>query len=30
MEDKVKVVRLELIKYKKTGSFVLKGVDEIQ
>lgn len=30
MEDKVKVIRLELIKYKKTGTYVLKGVDEIQ
>lgn len=29
MEDKVKVVRLELMKYKKTGTYVLKGVDEI-
>lgn len=29
MEDKVKVIRLELIKYKKTGTYVLKGVDEI-
>lgn len=30
MEDKVKVVRLELMKYKKTGTYILKGVDETQ
>ncbi|EAS04067.1 axonemal dynein heavy chain (macronuclear) [Tetrahymena thermophila SB210] len=30
MEDKVKVIRVELMKYKKTGTYVLKGVDEIQ
>jgi hypothetical protein len=29
MEDKVKVIKLELMKYKKTGTFILKGVDEI-
>jgi dynein heavy chain len=30
IEDKVKLLRLELMKYKKTGTYVLKGVDEIQ
>ncbi|EGR32288.1 hypothetical protein IMG5_089580 [Ichthyophthirius multifiliis] len=30
MEDKVKVVKIEIIRYKKTGTFILKGVQQIQ
>lgn len=30
MEDKCKSVNLEIHPYKQTGTFVLRGVDEVQ